>query len=505
MREYTQKPENKSRTLDSNPRASKQAPISEILQAYRERTLGKPVQRQEIDDDELLQPKLNLAQQEEFDEDELIQPKFDTTQKEGLDDELLQPKFESASAVEQASIQREEKPNNTGLPDNLKTGIENLSGYSMDDVQVHYNSAKPAQLQALAYTQGTDIHVAPGQEQHLPHEAWHVVQQKQGRVQPTMRLQRVNINDNEGLEKEADVMGVKVLGNKTISFQKWPNSIHKSTEKIAQCIVKISGTKMTKELVGEALKYGFRSDEIKFPTLMVGIYQGKDKKFFINTENNNFTDGGNMLANKLYDLYQQEKMTLVLTDITSFYHQVCQDVNLIFGGDDDLVGTPHQFSEFKIDQEKRNPGHIGKKGGIVGNKDMRIYRCMPLEHWENAQLKGHGGSLGQALHYFRLDKSAGKNAVLVEFKLMENQLNKMVGTILSSSEGSRSDVGKNAGKFGRKTENNTEFAETEFFSVDLANAAQIISEKAISKVIAYTGTEPTKDRKKLGTQWTKLT
>ncbi|MDO8991413.1 MAG: hypothetical protein Q7U83_00020 [Daejeonella sp.] len=28
--------------------------------------------------------------------------------------------------------------NNTGLPDNLKSGIENLSGYSMDEVKVHY-------------------------------------------------------------------------------------------------------------------------------------------------------------------------------------------------------------------------------------------------------------------------------------------------------------------------------------------------------------------------------
>jgi hypothetical protein len=81
----------------------------------------------------------------------------------------------------------------------------------MDDVRVHYNSPKPAQLQALAYTQGTDIHVAPGQEKHLPHEAWHVVQQKQGRVQPTMQLRGVNVNDNEGLEHEADVMGEKIL------------------------------------------------------------------------------------------------------------------------------------------------------------------------------------------------------------------------------------------------------------------------------------------------------
>ncbi|HZW23887.1 MAG TPA: DUF4157 domain-containing protein [Gallionella sp.] len=104
------------------------------------------------------------------------------------------------------------KPNNTGLPDNLKSGIESLSGMSMDNVKVHYNSSQPAQLNALAYAQGTDIHVAPGQEQHLPHEAWHVVQQAQGRVRPTMQLKDgVPVNDDAGLEHEADVMGMKAL------------------------------------------------------------------------------------------------------------------------------------------------------------------------------------------------------------------------------------------------------------------------------------------------------
>jgi hypothetical protein len=43
------------------------------------------------------------------------------------------------------------KENNTGLPDQLKSGIESLSGLSMDDVKVHRNSDKPAQLQAHAY------------------------------------------------------------------------------------------------------------------------------------------------------------------------------------------------------------------------------------------------------------------------------------------------------------------------------------------------------------------
>lgn len=109
--------------------------------------------------------------------------------------------------------------NRTGMPDQLKTQIEQMSGYSMEDVRVHYNSGKPAQLQALAYTQGTDIHIAPRQEQHLAHEAWHVVQQKQGRVAPTMYCQGIGINDNDALEHEADVMGAQALrGNSKTGF-----------------------------------------------------------------------------------------------------------------------------------------------------------------------------------------------------------------------------------------------------------------------------------------------
>jgi Domain of unknown function (DUF4157) len=98
--------------------------------------------------------------------------------------------------------------NQTGLPDNLKSGVESLSGMSMDAVRVHYNSGQPAQMNAHAFAQGTDIHVAPGQEQHLPHEAWHVVQQAQGRVRPTLQMKSgVPVNDDKGLEQEADVMG----------------------------------------------------------------------------------------------------------------------------------------------------------------------------------------------------------------------------------------------------------------------------------------------------------
>jgi hypothetical protein len=114
------------------------------------------------------------------------------------------------------------------MPDTLKAGIEHLSGIAMDDVRVHYNSSRPAQVQALAYTQGSEIYVAPGQERHWPHEAWHVVQQKQGRVRPTLQFRGVAINTDGGLEQEAESMGAAALqpgqAAQTKQLQKIPSA-----------------------------------------------------------------------------------------------------------------------------------------------------------------------------------------------------------------------------------------------------------------------------------------
>lgn len=144
---------------------------------------------QRVEDDESLQAKMVAQRLEE--------------------EEPLQAKSTQAPALQLAE-QTDAKPNNTGLPDQLKSGIESLSGISMDHVKVHYNSSQPAQLNAHAYAQGSEIHVAPSQEKHLPHEAWHVVQQAQGRVKPTMQMNSgVPVNDDAGLETEADVMGAR--------------------------------------------------------------------------------------------------------------------------------------------------------------------------------------------------------------------------------------------------------------------------------------------------------
>lgn len=103
-------------------------------------------------------------------------------------------------------------PNRTGLPGPLKAGLEALAGFTMDDVRVHRNSSEPARLGGLAFARGTDIHLGPGQERHLPHEAWHVVQQKQGRVTATTQLKAIGSDDDAALEAEADRLGSRAAG-----------------------------------------------------------------------------------------------------------------------------------------------------------------------------------------------------------------------------------------------------------------------------------------------------
>lgn len=205
------------------------SPMMAMQRKQLEDSITDPVQRIE-DEEELLQGKFDSVQRQgDLEDEELMQGKFsEPVQRQGLEEEeLLQGKFsqtlqrqgpeeeELLQGKFSEPVQREQEssavPNQTGMPDNLKQGIESLSGMEMSDVRVHYNSPKPAQLSAHAFAQGNDIHLGSGQEKHLPHEAWHTVQQRQGRVQPTTQMAGEKINDDAGLEREADVMGEKAL------------------------------------------------------------------------------------------------------------------------------------------------------------------------------------------------------------------------------------------------------------------------------------------------------
>ena len=172
--------------------------------------VSEPVQMQEIDEsiEEAISEPIQMQEIQETSLEDISEP----VQMKENEDPL---QFNSSNGSSGSTVQ---KKSDGGLPSNLQSGVEKLSGQNMSDVKVNYNSDKPAQLNAHAYAQGNNIHLGPGQEKHLPHEAWHVAQQKQGRVQPTKQMKsKVNINDDPALEKEADVMGAKAakIGNES--------------------------------------------------------------------------------------------------------------------------------------------------------------------------------------------------------------------------------------------------------------------------------------------------
>jgi hypothetical protein len=99
------------------------------------------------------------------------------------------------------------------LPGDLQANIKKLTGADLDEVRVHYNSALPALEGAQAFTKGTDIHLGPGQNHQLAHEAVHIVQQRQGRVSDTVRSHfGLSIQDDAAMEREADLMARRASG-----------------------------------------------------------------------------------------------------------------------------------------------------------------------------------------------------------------------------------------------------------------------------------------------------
>lgn len=180
------------------------------------------VQRQEGEEDELLQGKFTTQLAEE--DEELMQGKF-VAQLAEEDDELMQGKFVSQMQDEDELMQgkfetaQRQAENRTGIPDAVKQRMEDSFGTDFSSVRVHPDSSKAPEVGALAYTQGTDIHFAPGQfkpdtaagQELLGHELTHVVQQAEGRVQPTTEIGGMPVNDNEALEHEADVRGAQAV------------------------------------------------------------------------------------------------------------------------------------------------------------------------------------------------------------------------------------------------------------------------------------------------------
>jgi outer membrane protein OmpA-like peptidoglycan-associated protein len=91
-------------------------------------------------------------------------------------------------------------------------------------VNLHTESEQASQMGALAYAQGNDVHFAPGQynpssqsgQELIGHELAHVVQQRNGRVGVQAKERGIPLNQDSGLESEADAMGkLAAQGKKT--------------------------------------------------------------------------------------------------------------------------------------------------------------------------------------------------------------------------------------------------------------------------------------------------
>jgi hypothetical protein len=102
---------------------------------------------------------------------------------------------------------------NSQLPQPLRQRMEATFQSDFSDVRVHQGPEADS-LSALAFTQGRDIHFAPGTyspasaegQRIIAHELAHVVQQRTGRVSMPQGHSSL-VNDEPQLEAEADRMG----------------------------------------------------------------------------------------------------------------------------------------------------------------------------------------------------------------------------------------------------------------------------------------------------------
>jgi hypothetical protein len=109
------------------------------------------------------------------------------------------------------------------LPDEVRRRMERAFGADFSEVRIHAADQAATAVGARAFTQGTDIHFAPGEYdpgsplglELLGHELAHVVQQAQGRVNPTGERGGMPAADDSWLEHEADELGARAARGET--------------------------------------------------------------------------------------------------------------------------------------------------------------------------------------------------------------------------------------------------------------------------------------------------
>jgi ribosomal protein S18 acetylase RimI-like enzyme len=122
------------------------------------------------------------------------------------------------------------------IPPDVRKKMESFFGASFGEVRIHVGPHASA-IGALAFTQGTDIHFAPGQynpmtpqgQQILGHELAHVLQQRSGRVRNPFGSGVAVVQDH-ALEAEADRLGHRAAAHQAAQAKSDPFSIHRTAQ-----------------------------------------------------------------------------------------------------------------------------------------------------------------------------------------------------------------------------------------------------------------------------------
>jgi hypothetical protein len=228
---------------------------------------------------------------------------------------------------------------------------------------------------------------------------------------------------------------------------------------------KIILEQIVKWVKGQLSTWGIRNKDLKSDLNQKLKKVLKDKKL------------GDDIEGQIVRLLRERYDNRKFDDMDDLCRQAEQDVMLFLLDLQEFEGTQHQLDQYTFNK-------TGKTG--AGNKraSFRIYRTMPVKFWNVYEksgqvgdlLHGHGGALGQALHYFQKSKAAKIDDVLVEFCFSNRSEDQSVdyNEIGKGAEGNAS----KGGKMGGKSEKNDMLGVENIFSIHLAKNKDLITKLA---------------------------
>ncbi|MEM7657306.1 MAG: DUF4157 domain-containing protein [Bacteroidota bacterium] len=174
---------------------------------------ASPLQRMGSEEEEELQMKRNPLQR--MGEEEELQMKANPLQRMGGEEEEEELQMKANPLQRKENGVSIDNGGGASMPAAVQSQMETSMGSDFSSVRIHPNSSAAPEVGAQAFTQGDHIHFDSGKydpasqqgQELLGHELAHVVQQREGRVQPTTEVNGVSVNDEVGLEREADEMG----------------------------------------------------------------------------------------------------------------------------------------------------------------------------------------------------------------------------------------------------------------------------------------------------------